>query len=592
MKKVTLLALSSVAALYATTITVPTGWSLLGAINGISPSQITCANTVWTYDSSGNWNLYVKNPGTVTNNYGFNPIIGINMGQGFWVNNTSGSSCYLDFSATTPTTPISYNAFGYTFTDRKSDATYTVSNTLGTNNVVFNNSSTAPLFTLNAYKSDNNDSKAGLLFAGLSDTNQLSSVDAKLKLVTGTTGYNKAQLNAGRFAITGDTVNVGQAGIVLNEKGVFVLFEKRDATTSNLVETLLAPKNINTTNMVGKTVDARISVNGSTISYNITGDVNASDTFTPSTLTLASGIRYAEVRARNDDTTTTDGTLHSGDVTTVEFSAMGVLPYNVDINATPVTPLAFSSLGTFYMLENDDNNEYTKFVKSSSTFTGNDYKLDGTTWIQDEETFSGSVSNSTFTLPTGGVYQFNILSTQKINSVGTTNFNDLYMSQSTTTVVTAPTGYEYDTWDWTNPSYWNGTTQVAITDLNTLIAGFTNTTSGNRIGGDGDVMFLNTGGNVVRGAWDGTSYYNTNGCTGDCRIYTRTTEVVGSWTTSGNKILIDAPKENLSLEVKSISGGYAIEEGWKDKVGAVWNEVILSGTDATDTVVQTYLSTH
>lgn len=590
MKKATLLVISSVAALYATSVNIPTGWSLIGAVNGISPSQITCANTVWTYNNSGaSWNLYVKNPpSTVTNNYGFNPISGISSGEGFWVNNTSGSPCALDFNGTTPVTSVTYDAFGYKFLDRKLDATYTVSNSLGTNGVAFSNT-TAPLFTLNAYRNNDSDSKAGLLLMGLSDTNQLSAVDAKLKLVTGATGYNKAQLNVGRFVIAGDSVNIGHTGIALNKNGIFVWFEKRNATTLELVETTLASTNINATNMVGKTVDARVYVNGSTINYQVSGDVNASYSYTPSTFTLESGIRFAEVRARNDDTTLTDGTLHSGDVTTVEFSAMGVLPYLSDINATPVTTLNFSDLSSFIMMDGDGDS-YTTITKTGSTFNVIDYDYNGTTWVV-EDSFSGTVSGNQVTLPNGGVYEFAIQGTQKINSVGTMSFSDLYMSQATTTVVVAPTAYEYDLWDWENPSYYNGTTQVPITNLSTFLAAFTDPNSGNRFGGDEDsTMFLNAGGTVVRGTWDGVSYYQGGDC-GDCRIFTRTTEVLGSWTSDSTKVYVDVPKESLTFEVVPNGlGGYAIREGYKDKVGAVWNEVILSGTQATSQVAQSYLS--
>lgn len=50
MKKiVTSLALSA-ATLFATSVNVNSGWNLVGAIGAITPSQITCAQTVWTYE--------------------------------------------------------------------------------------------------------------------------------------------------------------------------------------------------------------------------------------------------------------------------------------------------------------------------------------------------------------------------------------------------------------------------------------------------------------------------------------------------------------------------------------------------------------
>ena len=418
-------------------------------------------------------------------------------------------------------------------------------------------------------------------------------------MVTGTTGYNKAQLNAGRFAITGDTVNVGQAGIVLNTNGVFVFFEKFDATTSNSVETLLASKNINTTNMVGKTVDARISVNGSTISYNITGDVNASYTFTPSTLTLASGIRYAEVRARNDDASANTASKESGSLTTVEFSAMGVLPYNADINATPVTTVSFADLSSFVMI--DGTQSYSKITKNSATFSGADYENNDGVWYTDTSmTFAGTVNGNQVTLPNGAVYEFTILGTQKINSFAGMPFTDLYVSQAATKVITAATVYEYDTWDWANPSYYSPTMNatVPITDKNSLIAAFTTGDSqggGIHFGDSEKPMFLvqtstsgTRSGNVVLGQYTGATY--TNCTSGDCRVVVRTSTVVGTWSEGTNSINVETPNASLTFKVVSNnSGGYAIEQGEKEKVGAVWNETIFSGTNATDAVIQTYL---
>lgn len=590
MKKVALVVLSSVAALYATSITVPTGWSLLGAINGISPSQITCANTVWTYTGSA-WNLYTKT--AVSGNYGFSPISAINMGQGFWVNNTSGSSCILDFNATTPVVaPTYYDAYGFHFFDIKADSTFTVSNALGTNNVTHNSSLST--FDFKAYRSDDNDSKAGIkvdLTAA-----PLSAIQATTNLATSaTSGYNKSQLNIGRLDITNDTSLYGSTGIVLNKNGAFIWFETYNNSTNALVSTPLANLQISTANMTGKNVTSKMMVNGSTIYYNVNdgiSDYNSSFTtnVSPNNIVLGGGIKSVVIRARNDDRTTTDGGIHSADVTEVKLLDVKGIAYNADINATPVTTVSFADLSSFIMFDKQGL-EYTKITKNASTFSATDYDYNGTTWSPNGGP-SGTVSGNRITMTaTGGVYEFAILGTQKINSALGNNFTDLYMSQATTTCITAPSTFEYDVWGWDNPTYYNSSTsqQVAITNLATLVAGFTAPDQGMRFGGGSEAtMFLNAGGTVVEGTWDGVSYYPQ--CTDDCRIFTRTTNVVGSWTNDANKIYVEVPKESLTFEVVNQSGTYRIQEGWKDKVGAVDNQFIFSGTQAIDAVVQTYLS--
>lgn len=588
MKKVALVVLSSVAALYATSITVPTGWSLLGAINGISPSQIACANTVWTYNNGGgNWNLYVKTP--VSGNYGFNTISSIDMGQGFWVNNTSGSACTLDFSATAPTTPTYYSAYGLTFVDRKTEpSTFApLYNRVG-NTISYNSANTT--FTLDANLSDNNDSRTGLKMSSLSDTNKLSQIEAKIKLVEGTTKYNRAQVVGGKITMSHDSSVTGYAVLSLHKNGAYASFNTQDSNGTT-IESLLPTGTLSTTNMVGKTVDAKIALNGSTVVYTITGDVNATYSFTPSAATLTSGIGFAEIRSRNDDATALSESSQAGSLTKVELSAVGVLPYgaSVDINTTSATTLSFADLSSFIMFDGQGK-EYTKVTKSASTFSATDYDYDGTTWSPNSGP-SGTVSGNRITFSTtGAVYEFAILGTQKVNSAFGINFTDLYISQATTTCITAPSSFEYDVWSWDNPTYYNSSTQqqVSITNLSTLLAGFTAPDQGMRFGNDSSTMFLNAGGTVVAGAWDGVSYYQQ--CTDDCRIFTRTTNVVGSWTSDASKIYVEVPKESITFEVVNQGGTYRIQEGYKDKVGAIDSELMFSGTEAVDAVVQTYLS--
>lgn len=579
MKKVALVVLSSVAALYATSVTVNTGWNLLGAINGISPSQITCASTVWTYDPSDakSWKLYVKTP--VSGNYGFNTIPAINMGQGFWVNNTSGSPCILEFNTTTPVTGTYYDAYGFHFIDVKKDARYTVAN----NHVSYNSSTTT--FDLNASLSAGIDSRAQLT-ADL--TSPLSAINATTKLVTGTTGYNKSQVIIGNLDINSTTA-VGYAGINLNKNGATAWFETNNISTGETIQQFYS-HSFSTTNMVGENIISHIDVNGSKITYSISNGstINASDTYTTTAngITIGGGIKRVGIRARTDDS---NATTTPGSVTTVQFSNLQATPYTGNISSTPATTLNFADLSSFIMFDGQGKG-YTKVTKSASTFSATDYDYNGTTWAPNSGP-SGTVSGNRITFSTtGAVYEFAILGTQKVNSALGVNFTDLYMSQATTTCVTAPSTFEYDVWTWDNPTYYNSSTsqQVPITNLTTLVAGFTAPDQGMRFGNDAAPMFLNANNTVVTGIWDGTYY---SGCTsGDCRKFTRTTTVVGSWTSDSSKIYVEVPKQSMTFEVVNQSGIYRIQEGWKDKVGGVDNQFIFSGTEAIDAVVQTYLS--
>lgn len=76
--------------LSAQTLSLKSGWNLVGAVEDINASEISCAQTVWTYDTNGTWSLYQTM--NTSDNYGYPQLDNINQGTGFWVNANSDCS--------------------------------------------------------------------------------------------------------------------------------------------------------------------------------------------------------------------------------------------------------------------------------------------------------------------------------------------------------------------------------------------------------------------------------------------------------------------------------------------------------------------
>ena len=588
MKKFTIASILLASSLFAINgVPLKQGWNLVGAVDDINPQSISCAKTIWTYRDGG-WNLYIQND-TSADNHGFPQIGQISKGEGFWVN--ADSNCVINFSDSgyIPTNEQgdSYFAYGHQLQDRKSDARYAVSNSLGTNLVVFDaNNST---FTLSAYRNDNNDSRAGLV---LQDSN-ITSAQATLKLTTdGTTGENRAQLNACNMKISGNTDLKASAGIVVKPSSISVWYEidNPDGTWIDVYD----KKILENTTMKDKDLNVRITVDGTKIVYSIVDAINGTsiatetyDTETNTSATIASGIGCVEVRARVKD----DGDLsvQAADNTVVTLKDLKVVyapPFETEIVGT----LDFTSLTNFVMFESndaDDDLEYTKISKNGNTISVTDYEYDGSSWSS-EEVSGVTINGDTVTLPDGEKIKFSIYSTKK--AVNNSSLSDLYISDAFEKVVVGTSEYEVDTWDWTNPTYFDpaDNQQKNITDLDLLIAGFT--TSGNNgegmwFGGDENPMFLNQDHKVVQGRQDG------NYDDGHPR-YVRTEQVVGTWTSDGTYISVDTPSEALKFRIIQEGEGYYIEESSKDKIGAVTHDIILTGSNATDDAVQGFLTSH
>ncbi len=201
-----------------------------------------------------------------------------------------------------------YTAYGLEFLDRKTDATYIVEG----NSVAF----AEDVFTLKANKSSSKDSKAAIKLKNLSDTNQLGSVEATIQLVqSGSTRDNRAQLSIGDFDIEGSE-DKAYAHIFLSSKGIRLLLEVAPADGSE--STYTPPQDLTSTDMTGKTITAKVVQSGSSFIVNISGD-HTQTMVVDSPVTLASGIKYAQITARtNDASNAATGSITEVKVTNVK----------------------------------------------------------------------------------------------------------------------------------------------------------------------------------------------------------------------------------------------------------------------------------
>ncbi len=582
MKKFSFALILLASSLFATSIPLNQGWNLVGAVNNIDPQSIGCAKTIWTYRNGG-WSLYVRD-NSDQNNYGFPQINTINAGEGFWVN--ADSSCNIDFSGSadvSPTVGSEYYAYGLYLRDRKSDEVYTVSNSLGTNSVIFDaNTST---FTLSAFRDDNRDSRAGLV---LYDSN-ITSVQATVNLHTdGTTWENIAQLNVGRMAISGNSDTLGEAGIVIAQDGIATWYtlDNSDGTWTEVYGDNLATSG----NYKDRDLNVRITVDGTKIVYEVTDATDGSligtktyDTDTNASSTIASSIGKVEVRARVKDNADLNAQAAPSSIVTLkDMKIIKAIPFVVSSFSNAID---ISTLNNFIIMwPDDDNPNYMSFVrKNDGSLDGKSYEFDNNQWVNDEN-ISIVANGDTVTLPDGKQIKFSVYDTRKVTSMGGVAYDDLYISNVYEEVLVEGSTWDYDVWeDWDNPSYYDPNTnkQVDITDFSSLVAGFT-TPSGNNGGGNNiDGIFLNADHTVVAGQKDGV---NSEGY----QMYKRTDTVIGSWTTDGDKIIVDTPKMKYSIELTSDNH---IKVGEHEKVGHISKDVFMTGNDATDANVRAFLTT-
>lgn len=240
---------------------------------------------------------------------------------------------------------------------------------------------------------------------------------------------------------------------------------------------------------------------------------------------------------------------------------------------------------------------------ASSTISVSDYeKNDDGTWYHDNTFNASYVPNAT----TGGItiseYEGSTLmfsgeavinNTQQITAMNGISYTDLYISDLEITVVTST--FEDEDWDW-GPRYWDSTNTAITNTYDFFQEALTND---QYYFGDNDYAMLSgtgTSGDVVEGTvteyacdTDNDGYANET-----CKNVTKSTNVIGSWFyTDTSGIYIETSNEEKYITIVSSNNtdtGYTVHERSKDKVGAVWNEKLFTGSDANSALVQDYVN--
>ncbi len=570
----------AVSSLMATSVPLHSGWNLVGAVEGITPSSISCAKAVWRYDN-GNWMLYVKDD-TSGDNYGFGKLEYIEKGEGFWVN--ADSNCDVNFldansAVSSNMSKVIYEGFGFSLIDKKNSESYLVSNSLGSNEVVWDNSSKS--FILKAYRDDGKDSKAGLLLK----KKNIQSVEATIVYTTdGNTTENRAQLNAYGFNIVQNDANTSWAsvGIVVKPNSIIYWIEKDKSDGS--YEDIQDGDIVTDVDTKGKELKLSIKRDGTKIILGVSGSINATKTLetAQTNATITSGFSSVEIRSRVKDYVLPE---QAADSTTVELKDLKISQYAPGMDTSVATTLSFNDLYSGLLLDSDvidgDNANYVHLNLENGSATEWEYE-DGS-WIS--SSLNLSVDGNVVTLPDGSKRSFEVFETRKVNSIDDQTFNDLYMTTVYETITQEGSEYDYDTWDWNNPSYYDPATnqQVNITDINTLVKGFTTYNNGGMwFGSEENPLFMDESGKVVTGYIDG---YDDEGHP----VVKKSGVEVGDWQVDSDKIVATTPQKIYTFEVINDNGVYKIKSGEKDRVGAIWVDYVFTGSDATDSKLQSLI---
>ena len=612
MKKIIPLSLIAASTLFAGSINVNTGWNLVGAVDDINPSSISCVKAIWAYDQLNGWSLH-QNIDTSTN-FGYDQISTLSKGQGFWLN----SDCQTTIEYSDTTTSSSYfDLFGFNWEDVKKDDRYTV---LG--NTVSHDSS---LITLETVIREDLDSRTEVK-TSLSTPSK--SVSSTLKITQTDTGYNKLEFRAySNVTISSDVQTalglnstyvrsysvIGMTGkkiysyVYLDDGATEAkVYDSQDSNLDGIRENESSMYYNETTSiLVGKTIDMNITTDGSSVTFSATdtsGAISISPvTFTPPTGTIISDTDQIGVRTKIlDDYANTDGNTAGASISAEVYSVSTADTASSvsDLNVTTIvaSTLNWSSISNAIGVEDDDHDFYSIWDLSASSFTITEKELDGTSWIVDE-TFGGTVTQNTdqnvSILETSEGFGADILikKTEQITSIDGTSYSDLYVSDLEFHVTAAGTPWT-DIWDWA-PTYWDGSQEISVTTtqefLNMAL------TNNHWFGSDEfypmlDGSTTDTSGNVVAGSFVGYCDMDGDGTLDmDCKNVERTDAIIGSWSLTTEGIYIDTPNETNTISIVTstlTSTGYAVQSIGTDKVGSVWHEKIYTGSDATEILIQ------
>jgi hypothetical protein len=277
------------------------------------------------------------------------------------------------------------------------------------------------------------------------------------------------------------------------------------------------------------------------------------------------------------------------------------ISYGDNVVLTPTTTATIADLvdSIFYEYEEDHMHWYDEmyfdFTPGSEKRVAVEYDYNGSDWEIDGD-YNDSVADTDgsyteLSYPeTGWSASFEIIATEKINSVDDIDFDDLYVSDVNITILNPGTGETHLWDDYANPQYYDQVAQtlVYIEDSESLRDAYI-------VGGwtyDDNFLDENTSevqeGTVRKAVWDGYSYIV--GCTqGDCRELTKG-EVVGSWEFDLSGLEITLSKGVSILTVVQENSDYFIQEHERDILGASNTIQIMHGDDASETTIRSWLT--
>jgi hypothetical protein len=570
--------------LFASSISVNEGWNLVGAVNNIDPSKIDCAKTIWVYnpDIPKKWSLYQTIDSS--QNFGFDNLAYINKGQGFWLNSNCDTAInYAD------ATGNSFNLFGFYWTNIKKDERYTV---LGNNAIVDNN-----IIKLEAHKQDNIQSRAEAR-TYLKKLASSANVDVRL-MANGNNDTNGFKYTYFQFQTRSNIIDNGvdkkaYCSIALKGKAIYatVWIEDDNGNETKAFPSDSQPNNaileFNDSNplLLGKNINLEIKKLDNKIVFSSSGDVNGSVTYTPPSDIVLNDIDRVVTRVVVDDKWANNENATSASLTKAEVTNVAVeyiQKSDINIQAEDATLKKWSEISTGVSVEEDEDGYYNVWDIDSSSFNVIGYEYEDESWVNDEN-HTGTVAqngdyNISITTNDGLKADLIITKTQKVLSIEDINLSsyNIYKNDIEFHITDINTSHwDTDIWSWENPSYWNGSSDINVTNNDELLKLFLNAPV---YFGDEKAMLDGSGtsGNVVQGVWTGEYYDSCDD--GDCKIYKRTSTVIGSWEYKNNKIFTDLNSSYRNLSLIQDDGNYLIQEETQDKVGSIWKETLFTGDD-------------
>ena len=472
------------------------------------------------------------------------------------------------------------SAFGIEWTNVKTDARYVVNGNDVREDKAFDN------LKVDAYYSKGVDSRAD---ANKNFANAKNEISAKLRLkdVDLTTSDTSGPIGRGSMIAYLNNINSSNENIKviveLRKGEVKYKVYKYDSVGDNETE-IKSGKLADVQTVYENESDGKLEVNvktvDSSIKFNLkklNGNGQTIETFTEQVINIDNSfdigidqVKFrSEVRLKGDD-----GTLYN-----TAYNATRLRVHSFD-TVTPMATLTFPQLTSSEFLSVHENSYDTMtFNSSTNVLTGNEYEKDGAGNYElvSDGTFTINVtpdsSNDkrvTYVDPSTG--EEGILTLTSTNLV--TGYSNVTATKANMEVTKAATSLEWNRWDWGNgnPSYYNGNSDVAVTDLDSLVAGFTTTNPFHTQSEKYDEVMLKDNGDVVK-AVKNTQSGNSH------PTYERGTEVVGTWIkdTSNNQIKLTLDNEEIYLRVVNESSNYYIENVEKLLPGFVFSEEFISG---------------